>query len=91
MGVVTGVVIGLQWDINNSILLTWGTTVGTSQNTFPIAYQQYVLVFCSICDVGNNLICGVSIDWKTTSQFFVTLAYTGNTFKFVTYWVSIGY
>ena len=42
-------------------------------------------------DTGDGLICGISIDWKTMTQFFVTLAYAGTTFKFVTYWVSIGY
>lgn len=76
---------------NNGLTLTWGTTTGCSENTFPTSYQEYVLVFCSICDTGDNLICGISIDWKTITGFYVSIVYHGDRFYFPTYWISIGF
>lgn len=77
--------------LNNGITITWGTTTGCSTNTFPIAYNKYVVVFCSGQDNNDYVIVGLSIDWKTTTQFYVRMAVNKTGFNYPTYWISIGF
>ena len=79
--------------INNGITITFGTTISNKENTFPISYNNYVVVFCSIQDSGDSYICTISIDWKTNTSFFVTtmLNFNQTIYNVPTFWISIGY
>lgn len=49
------------------------------------------MVFCSGQDNNDYVIVGLSIDWKTTTQFYVRMAVNKAGFNYPTYWISIGF
>ena len=72
------------------MIIQWGTGIGNSTIKYPISYSNFSVVTASVVDSDNAVICGISVDWTSCTEFYCRIAYAPTYYNFSFYWLSIG-